>query len=74
MFQLRQRHPRFGKLIQIDGSPHDWFEGRGPRCTLIVFIDDATGQLTALWFAPVESGAAYLVRISHTNQVHRGSE
>jgi hypothetical protein len=55
VFQLRQRRPRFGELIQIDGSPHDWFEGRGPRCTLIVFIDDATGWPTALRFAPVES-------------------
>jgi len=60
VFQLRERRPRFGELIQIDGSPHDWFEGRGPRCTLIVFIDDATGRLTALRFAPVESGQAYL--------------
>jgi transposase len=63
VFQLRQRRPRFGELIQIDGSPHDWFEGRAPRCTLIVFIDDATGRLTALWFAPVESGAAYLAAL-----------
>jgi hypothetical protein len=63
VFQLRQRRPRFGELIQIDGSPHDWFEGRGPRCTLIVFIDDATGRLTALRFAPVESGAAYLAAL-----------
>ena len=60
---LRQRRPRFGELIQIDGSPHDWFEGRGPRCTLIVFIDDATGRLTALRFAPVESGQAYLAAL-----------
>jgi transposase len=60
VFQLRERRPRFGELIQIDGSPHDWFEGRGPRCTLIVFIDDATGRLTALRFAPVESGKAYV--------------
>lgn len=60
VFQLRERRPRFGELVQIDGSPHDWFEGRGPRCTLIVFIDDATGRLTALRFAPVESGLAYL--------------
>ncbi len=52
VFQLRPRRPRFGELIQIDGSPHDWFEGRGPRCALIVFIDDATGRLTALQFAP----------------------
>ena len=48
VFQPRDRRPRFGELIQIDGSPHDWLEGRGPRCTLIVFIDDATGRLTAL--------------------------
>jgi len=60
VFRLRERRPRFGELIQIDGSPHDWFEGRGPRCTLIVFIDDATGRLTALRFAPVESCRAYL--------------
>jgi transposase len=58
--QLRERRARFGELIQIDGSPHDWFEGRAPRCTLIVFIDDATGRLTALRFAPVESTQAYL--------------
>jgi transposase len=56
----RERRPRFGELIQIDGSPHDWFEGRGPRCTLIVFIDDATGRLTTLRFAPAETTKAYL--------------
>jgi transposase len=60
VFQLRERRPRFGELIHIDGSPHDWFEGRGPRCTLIVFIDDATGRLTALRFAPAETTHAYL--------------
>ncbi len=60
LFQLRERRARFGELIQIDGSPHDGLEGRGPRCTLIVFIDDATSRLTALRFAPVESGKAYL--------------
>ena len=63
MFQLRERRPRFGELVQIDASPQDWSEGRGPRCTLIVFIDDATGRLTALRFAPVESGLAYLDRL-----------
>ena len=60
VFQLRQRRPRFGELIQIDGSPHAWLEDRGPRCTLIVFIDDATGRLTALHFAPSETTRAYL--------------
>ena len=63
VFQLRERRPRFGELIQIDGSPHEWFEGRGPRCTLIVFIDDATNRLTGLRFAPVESGQAYLTTL-----------
>jgi len=61
VFQLRERRPRFGELIQIDGSPHDWFEGRGPRCALMVFIDDATGRLTALRFAPCETTHAYLL-------------
>ena len=63
VFHLRERRPRFGELIQIDGSPHDWFEGRGERCTLIVFIDDATGRLTALQFAPVETTRAYLLAL-----------
>lgn len=52
--------PCRGELIQIDGSPHDWFEDRGPRCCLIVFIDDATGELGALRFVPVESTQAYM--------------
>jgi len=60
IFQVRERRSRFGELIQIDGSPHDWFEGRAPRCTLIVFIDDATSRLTALRFAPAETTRAYL--------------
>jgi transposase len=56
-FQVRERRGRFGELIQIDGSPHEGFEGRGPRCTLIVFIDDATGRLVQLGFAPSETTA-----------------
>lgn len=56
----RPRRPRCGELVQIDGSPHDWFEGRGPRCTLIAFIDDATSQVMHAHFAPVESTQAYL--------------
>lgn len=59
VFQTRERRPRFGELIQIDGSPHDWFCGRAPKCTLIVFIDDATGRLTSLHFAPAETIHAY---------------
>lgn len=56
----RPRRPCLGELVQIDGSPHDWLEGRGPRCTLIVFIDDATGRLMALRFVPAETTQAYM--------------
>ena len=58
--QHRQRRARVGELVQIDGSPHDWFEGRAPYCTLIVFIDDATSRLMALRFAPAETTYAYM--------------
>jgi transposase len=57
--QMRARRACFGELIQIDGSPHDWFEGRAPACTLLVFIDDATGRLVELFFAPSESTDSY---------------
>ena len=60
VFYLRERRARFGELIQIDGSVHDWFEGRAARCTLIVFIDDATSRLTGLRFVPSETTRAYL--------------
>lgn len=42
VYRLRQRKDQLGEMIQKDGSEHDWFEGRGPRCTLLVYIDDAT--------------------------------
>jgi len=55
----RERRHCFGELIQIDGSPHDWFEGRGPKCCLFVAIDDATSQLCSLHFEPTETTAGY---------------
>ena len=57
--QMRPRRACLGELVQIDGSPHAWFEGRGPACTLLVYIDDATGRLMELLFVPVESTFAY---------------
>lgn len=51
----RERRLMIGLLIQLDGSPHDWFEGRGPWCTLLVFIDDATSRILWLEFAESES-------------------
>ena len=73
--RIHQRRPRracFGEyqfltcgqaayaVIQIDGSPHAWFEDRGGRCTLIVFIDDATSRLLYLRFVPAETTQAYM--------------
>jgi transposase len=57
--QLRERRACFGELVQIDGSPHDWFEGRAPACVLLVFIDDATGRLVQLLFVESESFFSY---------------
>jgi transposase len=57
--QLRERRACFGELIQIDGSPHDWFEGRADPCVLLVFIDDATGKLVQLCFVDSESFFSY---------------
>ena len=56
----RPRRPCVGELLQIDGSPHDWFEGRAPVCTLLVFIDDATSRLMTLRFVPAETTQAYM--------------
>jgi transposase len=59
-FQLRERRACVGELVQIDGSPHAWLEERGPRCTLILFVDDASGRLQYARFEPVETTRAYL--------------
>lgn len=56
----RERRPCRGELVQIDGSPHAWFEDRGSRCTLIAFIDDAGGEVLAARFVAAESTRAYL--------------
>jgi transposase len=57
--QMRERRACRGELVQIDGSDHAWFEGRGPKCTLLVYIDDATGELLELRFVPDETTFAY---------------
>lgn len=43
--QWRERKHRYGEMIQIDGSHHDWFEGRGEQSVLMGYIDDATGRV-----------------------------
>ena len=63
--QMRERRACLGELVQIDGSDHTWFEERGPRCTLLVYIDDTSGQLLELWFVPDESFFAYCEASRH---------
>jgi transposase len=43
--QWRERKNRCGEMLQMDGSHHDWFEGRGSKCVLMGYIDDATGRV-----------------------------
>ena len=57
--QPRSRRECLGELIQIDGCEHWWFEDRGPQCTLLVFVDDATGRLMHLQFVESESTFSY---------------
>jgi hypothetical protein len=57
--QPRLRRECYGELVQIDGSDHRWFEQRGAACTLLVFIDDATGKLMQLRFVLSESASSY---------------
>ena len=57
--QMRARRACFGELVQVDGSPHAWFEERGEKCNLLVFIDDATGRLMELYFTPGETTFSY---------------
>ena len=56
----RERMPAMGMLLQLDGSRHDWLEGRGPWLTLLGAVDDATGQLLAATFRDQEDAAGYL--------------
>jgi len=57
--QPRRRRDCLGELVQIDGSEHAWFEDRGPVCTLLAFVDDATSRLMQLRFVASESTFDY---------------
>jgi len=57
---LRARRSKTGELTQVDGSEHDWFEGRGARCSLLVYIDDATSKTMHLKFVKSENLEDYL--------------
>jgi len=68
--QMRERRACDGELEQMDGTDHDWFEGRSERCTLLVMIDDATGRLGALSFVPEESFFGYCGLLRQYLAVH----
>ena len=57
--QRRARRARFGELLQGDGPRHAWFEDRGPKCTIVLFDDDATSKITAGQFIPAETTESY---------------
>ncbi len=56
---MRERRPRFGELVQADGSPHRWFEDRGGVCALLLCVDDATSSILGGLFAEHETTSAY---------------
>jgi len=58
--QSRERRPRFGEMTQADGSHHAWFEDRGPKCCLIVMIDDATSKIMYIRFEESETTLGYM--------------
>jgi hypothetical protein len=68
--QPRHRREHLGELIQIDGCEPRWFEDRGPPCTLLVFVDDATSRLMALGFVPSESTFAYFEVLRRYLEAH----
>ncbi len=68
--QPRLRREAYGELVQIDGSEHRWFEDRGPPCSLLVFVDDATGRLMQLRFVRSESAFTYFEALKLYLQAH----
>lgn len=56
----RLRESAEGMMVQIDGSPHDWLEGRAASLCLMGGIDDATGKVVHLRLWPTENAAGYL--------------
>lgn len=57
----RERMAQEGVMLQIDGSDHDWLEGRGPRLTLVGAIDDATGEVPYALFRKEEDAQGYFL-------------
>src|ERR1700747_1182220 len=68
--QPRARRDCLGELVQIDGSEHWWFEDRGPQCTLLVYVDDATSRLMHLKFRETESAFDYFQETREYLEAH----
>jgi hypothetical protein len=68
--QPRLRREALGELVQLDGSEHRWFEDRADPCTLLVFIDDASGRLMQLRFVPSESAFTYFEALQGYLEAH----
>jgi transposase len=66
----RDRFPQAGMLVQMDGSHHAWFEDRGPRCSLLHTVDDATGTVLGAVFRPQEDASGYLLLLRHIAQTY----
>ena len=66
----RQRYPQAGMLLQVDGSKHDWLEGRGPWLTLHAAIDDATNEVVWALFRQEEDATGYALLLHHLSQTH----
>jgi transposase len=66
----RQRYPQTGMLLQVDGSKHDWLEGRGPWLTLHAAIDDATNEVPWAVFREEEDATGYLMLLHHISLTH----
>jgi transposase len=66
----RDRYPQEGMLLQIDGSPHDWLEGRGPKLSMIAAIDDATGKVAGALFREQEDAQGYFFLLRQVVAAH----
>ena len=64
----RERYPQEGMLLQVDGSRHDWLQGRGPYLTLVGAIDDATGTVPYALFREQEDAQGYFLLLQGTIQ------
>ena len=69
-YSRRERYPKEGMLLQVDGSQHDWLQGRGPRMTLVGAVDDATGTVPAALFRQHEDTQGYMMMLREVIDRH----